>query len=169
MNSTVGVGTGRSRGMCYQNRFARPLDRGTGAPTGERLRNLCECEPPVERRPVDVTTRRTTPQRSLTTAPSPAVVKLNGGVPWIPAEWRHRSDPVIPNRWLSESRHVRLPLGTLPALRGSNLPGPQAQRMCCRVHHRIVRGQVWDGQDRPKPTAKGMCGSPATQNLHRLA
>ena len=46
--------------------------------------NLCESEPPVERRPVDVTTRRTTPQRSLTAAPSPVVVKLNGGVPWIP-------------------------------------------------------------------------------------
>ena len=29
-----------SRGMCYQNRFARPLDRGTGAPTGERLRAI---------------------------------------------------------------------------------------------------------------------------------
>src|SRR5262249_56050984 len=36
----------------------------------------------------------------------PTVAKLNGGVPWIPASWRHRGIPVIPNRWLSESRHV---------------------------------------------------------------
>jgi len=33
-------------------------------------RNPCESEPPVERRPVDVTTMRTTPQRTPTTAPS---------------------------------------------------------------------------------------------------
>ena len=36
VNSTIGVGIGCCRSECCQNRFARPLDRGTGAPTGER-------------------------------------------------------------------------------------------------------------------------------------
>ena len=36
VNSTPGVGTVRSRSMGYRNRFARPLDRRTIAPTGER-------------------------------------------------------------------------------------------------------------------------------------
>ena len=34
MNSTLGVGTVPFRSVRYRNRFARPLDRGTGAPTG---------------------------------------------------------------------------------------------------------------------------------------
>ena len=36
VNSTLGVGTVSSRSIGYRNRFARPLDRGTGAPTGGR-------------------------------------------------------------------------------------------------------------------------------------
>ena len=36
MNSTLGVGTVPFRVVRYRNRFARPLDRGTGAPTGGR-------------------------------------------------------------------------------------------------------------------------------------
>src|SRR5208337_5401919 len=36
VNSTLGVGTVPFRGVRYRNRFARPLDRGTGAPTGGR-------------------------------------------------------------------------------------------------------------------------------------
>jgi len=36
VNSTPGVGTVRSRSIAYRNRFARLLDHGTGAPTGER-------------------------------------------------------------------------------------------------------------------------------------
>ena len=36
MNSTLGVGTVPFRSVRYRNRFARPLDRGTGAPTGGR-------------------------------------------------------------------------------------------------------------------------------------
>ena len=39
MNSTLGVGTVSSRSVRYRNRFARPLDRGTGAPTGGRQGN----------------------------------------------------------------------------------------------------------------------------------
>ena len=34
VNSTLGVGTVPFRSVRYRNRFARPLDRGTGAPTG---------------------------------------------------------------------------------------------------------------------------------------
>jgi hypothetical protein len=36
VNSTLGVGTVCSRSIGYQNRFARLLDHGTSAPTGER-------------------------------------------------------------------------------------------------------------------------------------
>ena len=36
VNSTIGVGTVRSRNIGYRNRLARLLDRETGAPTGER-------------------------------------------------------------------------------------------------------------------------------------
>ena len=36
VNSTLGIGTVSSRSMGYRNRFARPLDCGTGAPTGGR-------------------------------------------------------------------------------------------------------------------------------------
>jgi len=36
VNSTLGVGTVPFRSVRYRNRFARPLDRGTGAPTGGR-------------------------------------------------------------------------------------------------------------------------------------
>ena len=36
VNSTLGDGTVRSRSIGYRNRFARLLDHGTGAPTGER-------------------------------------------------------------------------------------------------------------------------------------
>ena len=43
MNSTLGVGTVSSRSVRYRNRFARPLDRGTGAPTGGRQANFRLC------------------------------------------------------------------------------------------------------------------------------
>jgi hypothetical protein len=46
---------------------------------------ILESEPPIERRPVDVTTRWTTPADILIAAPSPTIVAMNGGVPWIPA------------------------------------------------------------------------------------
>src|SRR5271165_3380539 len=77
---------------------------------------------------------RTTPQRTPATAPSLAVAKLNGGVSWIPAEWRHRSDPVIPESMVERITSRRLTLRTLPALREEALPRPRAQRMCCGVH-----------------------------------
>ncbi len=67
---------------------------------------------------------------------------------------------MIPNRWLSVSRHVGQRFRTLPVSRGSNLPRPWAQRMCCGSDDQLVGGQVPDRPDRPKPTAKGMCGSP---------
>src|SRR5208283_5184727 len=40
VNSTLGVGTVPFRSVRYRNRFARPLDRGTGAPTGGRQEDL---------------------------------------------------------------------------------------------------------------------------------
>src|SRR5262245_63540166 len=75
---------------------------------GAEPRSIRESEPPVKRRPVDVTTRWTTPTDIRIAAPSPTIARMNGGVPWIQAWWRHRGAPVIPNRWLSESRHVGL-------------------------------------------------------------
>src|SRR5208283_1251918 len=56
-------------------------------------RNPCESEPPVERRPVDVTTMRTTPQRTPTTAPSLDVAKLNGGVVLLDSAMRPARKP----------------------------------------------------------------------------
>jgi len=40
VNSTLGVGTVPSRSVRYRNRFARPLDRGTGAPTASARKKL---------------------------------------------------------------------------------------------------------------------------------
>src|SRR5271157_3276105 len=40
VNSTLGVGTVPFRSVRYRNRFARPLDRGTGAPTGGRQEKI---------------------------------------------------------------------------------------------------------------------------------
>jgi hypothetical protein len=37
------------------------------------------------RRPVDVTTTRTTPADILIAAPSPTIERMHGGVPWIQA------------------------------------------------------------------------------------
>ena len=48
MNSTLGVGTVPFRSVRYRNRFARPLDRGTGAPTGGRQEDLAEHAPSRE-------------------------------------------------------------------------------------------------------------------------
>src|SRR5271157_4388694 len=50
----------------------RPVPEKEGRARPNRTKSR-ESEPPVERRPVDVTTMRTTPQRTPTTAPSLAV------------------------------------------------------------------------------------------------
>ncbi len=67
---------------------------------------------------MDVTTHRTTPQRTLRPVPSSSLVQLNGGVLCIVSSWR-RSWRAIPNRWLSDSRHV----GSARKTEGS--PSPQ--------------------------------------------
>jgi hypothetical protein len=115
----------------------------------------------VEPKPVDVTTHRTAPQRSLMTPPSAIIVTVNGGVLCIFSSWRRprAKKRVIPNRWLSALRPVGhrskkggrglLPAGS-PSTSGSGnmwekSTGPP-------VWHRLR----W--ADRPKPTAREMCG-----------
>ena len=63
-----------------------------------------ESKPPVERRPVDVTSRRMTPWDTMIATPSPNIARTNGGVPWIQAEWRHRGAPLIPNNLCAGAR-----------------------------------------------------------------
>src|SRR5208282_5130976 len=122
-------------------------------------RNPCESEPPVERRPVDVTTMRTTPQRTPTTAPSLDVAKLNGGVSWIPAEWRHRSDPVIPESMVERITSRRSTLHTLPALREEALARPRAQRMCRGVHTEASADRSEMGQIDRSRRRRGCAGA----------
>jgi hypothetical protein len=52
---------------------------------GAKPNRILESEPPVERRPVDVTTRWMTPKDTQIAAPSPTIAAMNGGIPWIPA------------------------------------------------------------------------------------
>src|SRR5208283_5613925 len=110
------VGQDVDSGPDHNHVAGRPVPEKEGRARPNRTKSR-ESEPPVERRPVDVTTMRTTPQRTPTTAPSLAVAKLNGGVSWIPAEWRHRSDPVIPESMVERITSRRSTLRTLPALR----------------------------------------------------
>src|SRR5262249_8250423 len=105
--------------------------------------------------PVDVTTRGTTPERSPTPCPSPSVASLNGGVPRRSLSWRRPACRMIPHRWLSvhvTSAVVRREMG-----RGS-LPRPVAQGTCVGGAGPLAGGGVWDGADRPTPTARGTCG-----------
>ncbi len=87
----------------------------------------------------DVTTLRMTPTLSMSAAPSPTLVVLNGGIRRIAISWdagrpgrrlRGVTEPVIPNRCSSVSRCV------CPRSRSSwrewDLPPPGAQGMCGR-------------------------------------
>ncbi|MCG8406901.1 MAG: hypothetical protein MI923_17020 [Phycisphaerales bacterium] len=60
----------------------------------------------VERRPVDVTTLRTTPRMGLGADPLPTPVRVNGGVLRMTCSWRRPQCRAIPNRCLSASRLV---------------------------------------------------------------
>jgi hypothetical protein len=82
---------------------------------------------------VDVTTRRMTPRDTMIAAPSPTIVRMSGGILWIPAEWRHRGNPVIPNRWLSESRHVGYHLEYCRPRGGGSSPSASGSEDVLRV------------------------------------
>jgi len=103
---------------------------------------------------------RTTPQRTPTTAPSLDVAKLNGGVPWIPAEWRHRSDPVIPESMVERITSRRSTLRTQPALREEALPRPRAQRMCRGVHTESSADRSEMGKIDRSRRRRGCAGAP---------
>ncbi len=80
---TKAPGTPRQRLVLVRTSTAEqtPAIRQRRADQERIKRNPCESEPPVERRPVDVTTRGRTPPA----APSPTIAELNGGVLCIPA------------------------------------------------------------------------------------
>ena len=74
---------------------------------------------------------------------------------------------MIPNRWLSESRHGGLRV--VHSRHGGRrpLPRPRAQRMCCGLHDHSSAGRSEMDQIDRSRRRKGMCGRPATQNPHR--
>ena len=70
---------------------------------------------------------------------------------------------LIPNRWLSVSRYVGPRLEHC-RYRGRAISLSLRLRGCVAGCTTNVRGQVRTEPDRPKPTAKGMCGNP----LHKI-
>ncbi len=77
----------------------------------------------------DVTTFRMTPTLSMSAAPSPMLVVLNGGIRRIDFSW-DAARSVIPNRCLSVSRCV-CPYSSF-SWREGDLPPPRAPGMCGR-------------------------------------
>ncbi len=106
-----------------------------------------------------------TPADTQVAAPSPTIEKVNGGVPWIPAQWRHRGFPMIPNGWSSESCHVGLRFAHYRHRGRKTLPRPWAQRMCYGSHDHSSAERSELGQiDRSR--RRGRCaGSPS----HRVS
>ena len=76
---------------------------------------------------------------------------------------------MIPNRWLSESRHVGSTLRTLPALREEHSPSASGSEDVLRVARptRPRTGLRWARST--EADGEGDVREPATQNLHRLA
>jgi hypothetical protein len=58
------------------------LSHQNAAPNIERSQSepFLKSEPPVERRPVDVTTNRMTPRDTMIAAPPPTIVRMSGGI-----------------------------------------------------------------------------------------
>ena len=79
------------------------------------------------------------------------------------------ADPAIPNRWLSESRHVgqrfvdNRPRGRQP------LPRPRAQRMCYGLHDQSSAGRSEMGKIDQRRRRGGCAGDPYRKFSTRCA
>ena len=74
---------------------------------------------------------------------------------------------MIPNRWLSVSRHVGLRLNTT-GIEGEQSPSASGSEDVCGVHNRTSADRSEMGQIDRSRRRRG-CAGARTQNLHRLA